>query len=116
MVIRETRHGHFAINATLHRKRMHQADTAQFLGHAVGANTVEEGLRIWPAHIIFRKAGQVEHANPLSNRLYLCRDRVKAVGAVIAAFFFCAVEGKIFGPLPTVGFAIYRASRQQTAI
>ena len=116
MVIRKTRHGHFAINAALHRKRMHQTDTTQFLGHAVGANTVEECFGIWSAHIIFRKAGQVEHADALGNRLYLCRDRVKAVGAVIAAFFFCAVEGKIFGPLPTVGFAIYRASRQQTAI
>ena len=116
MVIGKTRHGHFAINATLHRKRMHQADTAQFLGHAVGANAIKECLGIWPAYVIFRKAGQVEHANPLGNSLYLCRDRVKAVGAVIAAFLFCAVEGKIFGPLPTIGFAIYRASRQQTAI
>ena len=116
MVIGETRHGHFAINAALHRKRMDQADTAQFFGHAVGANTVEECLGIWSAHIIFRKAGQVEHADPLRNRLYLCCDRVKAVGAVIATFFFCTVEGKIFRPLPAVGFAIYRASGQQAAI
>ena len=116
MVIRETRDGHFAINAALHRKRMDQADPTQFLGHAVGANTVEECLGIWSAHIIFRKARQVEHADALGNCLYLCGDRVKAVGAVIAAFFFCAVEGKIFGPLPAVGFAIYRASGQQAAI
>ena len=57
MVIGKACHRHFAVNTTLNRQWMDQADAAQFLWHTVCTNTVEEGLSIGATHIIFRKAG-----------------------------------------------------------
>ena len=95
---------------------MDKPDSASLLGHAIGANAVEESFGAWPGHIIFSKARQIEHTDPFGHCLHFSGNRVEAVGAAIAAFFRRAVEREIFRPFPAISFGIHSARRLQRFI